>query len=454
MATSSEKFNEENWDKLKSSFEAVANKINNYRTRELPSDPIEREQRINQYKTELITTYNEFIAYTGYFFDKFSQRTKEVATARSFSCKQKLLKQLATLGLTTDIPDNFDEINILSVHNLGEDIHDDSIPQIFVTTDQLRDLNGETSNQQRHSNENNANTTNEMDDFEFMTKAGQIIKKPFTGDVGALDAFIDAVELVESVTPADKVHVLLRVIKTKLEEKAKQLTKHATTIDEIKNILKSKIQPMTPDVVISKLLALRIDRTSLQTFQENVEKYSEHLRISYIAQGIPHDVAKKMTIEKTVEACQYSCKTQHVKTVLESTHFDEPNEVVAKFLVVANKEKRMSNEAQVLRFNSNNGQRGRNNNGQRHNNYRGNNYNSNNFRQNNNYRQNNNNNNNNGNNDQNYRNDRRNDNQRGRGNWRGRGGNRNNDRYVRAAHQENHVAPPSGAQNVQLNQAE
>lgn len=162
-----------------------------------------------------------------------------------------------------------------------------------------------------------------------------------------------------------------------------------------------------------------------------------------------------MTIDKTIDLCRSNTSSAIVKSVLASTKFENAKDVVAKFIIESRTE---TVEKQVLSFNSNRGNnqnrgnsynnnRGRGQNFQ--NNFRGNGYN------------------NNGYNNRNYNNNR---NFNNRGNFRGRNnyrnnnynnnGNRfnsnqnNNPRNGNIYYAENQQAPPPGAQNVNMRQAD
>lgn len=66
-----------------------------------------------------------------------------------------------------------------------------------------------------------------------------------------------------------------------------------------------------------------------------------------------------MTVDKTVEMCRLSAKTQLIKSVLASTHFSEPKEVLAKFITESNQE---NTETRILSYGQqNNSRRGNKN---------------------------------------------------------------------------------------------
>lgn len=161
-------------------------------------------------------------------------------------------------------------------------------------------------------------------------------------------------------------------------------------------------------------------------------------------ESIPQAKANEMAIEKTVELCRSNARSDLVKGILASTRFDDPKEVIAKYIVESRTE---TTEKQVLHFRK---QNVRQNRGNGYRNQRSGNFNN----QNNNGYQNN-----------GYQNNGRGNyrgNQRGRGRGRGnyyqnnqnRGYQNNGNRIYFA---ENQMAPPPGAnpQNVvQLNQAD
>lgn len=168
-----------------------------------------------------------------------------------------------------------------------------------------------------------------------------------------------------------------------------------------------------------------------------------------------NDLAEKTTIEKTVDMCRLSTKSNLVKSVLASTQFNDPKEVLAKLITESNME---NNEAQIMYYRS-----GHNNryNTHRNNSFRGN-WRGRPFRQNyssNNYGSNNNNNNHNDNNRNRGRNFNSNFRGRGRSNNYRNQNNRNhdhreNERYIRVIEEENDHAPsPQRGQNTVQMQA-
>lgn len=208
---------------------------------------------------------------------------------------------------------------------------------------------------------NRRDNTN-MGDFGYLSNVAQIIKKTYSGEPTGLAAFIEAINLAKRLSQPAQIPTLIDFIKTKCENAAREaideLPEPPTTVDQITQALRAKIKVENSKVVLGRLLALKSDKTSVQNFQEKGEELAEKLRLAYISDGIPAPVAKTMVIDKTIEMCRSSAKTQLVKSVLASTRFDEPKEVLAKYVVEIANENKEVKEAQVLRFSGNRG-RGR-----------------------------------------------------------------------------------------------
>lgn len=72
---------------------------------------------------------------------------------------------------------------------------------------------------------------------------------------------------------------------------------------------------------------------------------------------MPESNANKYAVAKTVEMCKLSAKNNvYVKTVMASTAFSEPRDVLARFVVeMTSENKEQKEEAQVLNFSANRG---------------------------------------------------------------------------------------------------
>ncbi|XP_055325945.1 probable basic-leucine zipper transcription factor Q [Sitodiplosis mosellana] len=232
------------------------------------------------------------------------------------------------------------------------------------------------------------------------------------------------------------------------------LETNSNDTDEIINALKAGIKPENSKVVAGHLMALRADRANLTDFAKRAEELAESFQRSLVMGGTSRAKAIELSVDKAIDLCKANTSSTLVKSVLLSSKFDDAKEVIAKFTIET---RNAVAENQILQFRSNRGRNNRGNansernwrndsngfraNGNRNNgwnNNRSNNGNNNNFL--------NNNNGSNGNSNAN----------RGRGNFRSnyRGNGRNGQSSVNFFNSENGSAPPSGAQQVQIHQAE
>ncbi|XP_055307170.1 putative uncharacterized protein DDB_G0286901, partial [Sitodiplosis mosellana] len=200
--------------------------------------------------------------------------------------------------------------------------------------------------------------------FKYLGQVSKIITTTYKGDPNGRDAFITSIELANTITKSDFKQHLIQFIKTKLEGRALEtLPENVGTVEEIIQAIKGKIKPESSKVVLGRFLALRNERNAMSKFQEQAENLADELRRAYISEGMTHNLAEKTTIEKTVEMCRLSARTNLVKSILASSEFKEPKEVVAKLITETNTE---NNEVQILYYTRNN------NNGRgRYNNFRG-----------------------------------------------------------------------------------
>lgn len=366
-------FTTEKLDKLIAEFNEIAKKI-------LRRNASKAEIKIKIREFLIVQSYNRIISLANIGYSYVNVNLNELARKVN-QVRQKLEQCLTKLE------------SKIKVDEIGELINIDkpkvSDKDLVITDDKLSDDEHSTViDNNSTETDTNVNMAEEM--FKYLGCVSKIIKDSYDGEPSNLKSFLTAIELAELGTvEANKPH-LVTFLKTRLTGKALEaIPDDANTVQKIKDALKAKIKPENSKVVLGRLLALRADRTSMQKFQEQADTLADALRKAYIGDGMPAELAKKMTVDKTVEMCRFSAKTPLVKAVLAATHFDEPKDVLAKFITEATTE---TNETQVLAFRAN-GFRGRGNNRGRfnfnrngQNNYNQNNYHNNNGGYNNNFR--------------------------------------------------------------------
>lgn len=456
-----------------------------------------------EYLTDLANTFNAIITYVADFYDSFDTHTKNSFREEWIYFRDKTLLVYGKLNVSIATPREFftplslDEIlhsyeenNKLRAESIppsslvlptqiisesataststltnstvgsvsqnpkGESFQKKSVPKATQTNKFQKTRGEQPPDSDLFLNfENLFNSNMALTPVEFIRIAAQTINRNYDGNPLGLDAFVNSVDLLKEVSNADVNAIFLRFVKSKLEGKAlESIPAEPASVDEIITALRRQIQPDNSKVVAGRLLALRPDRSKLVEFTEQAEKLADALQRSLIIEGISQAKAREMSIEKTVEVCRGAARSDLVKSVLASTKFESPKEVIAKYIVESSTEER---EKQILAFRTyqkqnkrgnrgnNSSTRGRSN-GNNDNNYRNRNGRSSN--RNNNYNNNNNRNyNNRGNNYNNGGNNGQSNggqyNNRGRNNYNNNGGNRNNNDNRNVRYSENCDAP-------------
>lgn len=182
-----------------------------------------------------------------------------------------------------------------------------------------------------------------------------MINYKYNGDPLALDSFLDAIELLVDLCEEPNVPTMVKFIMTRLDGKAREsiLETPATAADIVEQ-LKDGIKPESSKVIEGRILALRVDRTSLTKFAEQAEDLADQFRRSLVLEGFGREKAKEIAIEKTVEMCRKSAKNPIVKSVLASATFKEPKEVIAKMIVEINNVKQETPNSNYFHKSGNN----------------------------------------------------------------------------------------------------
>lgn len=239
------------------------------------------------------------------------------------------------------------------------------------------------------------------------------ITTTYNGDSKALNRFIASIRLADRLIN-DK-QLLIDYIITKLEDRAADaIPADPNTVEEIIESLKEHIKPKPSAEIESSILALRMDGLSLGKFTKRAEFLANELRRSLVNEGHTDAKARESAVMKTKEMCRKQTGNSYVKSVIQSTPFTTPSEVVSALVIELENAKQDRKDAEMSKnqrkFNNNRGNsRGRGRGG--YNNYNGNHSNR--------HHENNHNN--------GHNNNRNNNNNNNRGGYRGRGrGNYNN----------------------------
>ena len=172
---------------------------------------------------------------------------------------------------------------------------------------------------------------------EFMAFAAQTLNFRFSGKPDELETFVAGVELLEELAEDDNRDILRKFVLTRLEGEARDaVPENPASVTVIINALRNTIKREPSKVIEGKLLALKSDGTNLTKFTEKAEELVEKYKRSLISEGFTKVKAEELTIEKTIEMCRKSARSDTVRAVLAAKTFDSPKEVIAKMIIEIN----------------------------------------------------------------------------------------------------------------------
>lgn len=332
------KFDNEEYKVKREAYLATYKKIEPYFSRRtLTTD----EELLKSYKAELIERHNDYIDYLAETFDGVDDHGQKVFDERAEKIVEKTKKCLIVLKLRYDWPVNIyeqvDESKITTATQVEDESDSDTVesePEVNMSHLSLQ---------------------------EFIKTAGTIINYKFNGEPLELEGFLADVEMILQLATNDSLKEFsVAYIKGKLRGKALEcLPDEVNTVDEIKKALKEKIRPFSSKVVESKIRALRLVKGNFIKFAKEAEDLAEQFRRSLVVEGNSKAKSEEMAIEMTRELCRNTARSPIVKSVIESSDFKSPADVVAKLVTQSDKAKREQKEAE----NYKNSQANRNNNG-------------------------------------------------------------------------------------------
>lgn len=225
---------------------------------------------------------------------------------------------------------------------------------------------------------------------EFLKLAGSLLNYKFEGDPLKLPSFLADVDMVEDIAEEVNMATCIKFVKRCISGRALEfIPENANTIREIKQALTDNIKPESSEVVEGKLLSLRVKKGDFTEFSGEAEKLAEAFRRSLVVSGITKAKAQEMTIKKTIELCRKTARFETVKSVISSTRYEQPADVLATLITqndIARKEKIEADAIKAKQQNKNTASQNRNGKSNGRGNGRGNfsqngNRNGNNFRQ-------------------------------------------------------------------------
>ncbi|XP_055522855.1 uncharacterized protein DDB_G0289917-like [Wyeomyia smithii] len=153
----------------------------------------------------------------------------------------------------------------------------------------------------------------------------------YDGNSGGVKSFVDAVNLVKTIVPAENKAAAIQVILTKLSGKARNL--FATIPDDYDGITQALIsncsEKSTSDSAKSNLNNLKLKSPSdLQNFTKQVDSLAEKLTETYITEKIPSEVAKKMSQKAAIQTLVANASNSETKIMLKVGKFTNLQEAI------------------------------------------------------------------------------------------------------------------------------
>lgn len=310
----------------------------------LKKDLSTNKETLAAYKRELISVYNENIHYIQKNFDRVKAR--ETYLEYIPYIRGKFSKCLTNLQLTytfkEDIFEIVDENQIEAVQKQTEftyqsEDEDFRLNDLFI------------------GSESDPNTNSTIDKMaeekqKFIATYSKLIPE-FDGEIEKLPGFIDACELMEEAV-GTHMETAVKIIKTKLGITTRSRITNEKTIEEVIKTLEKTPRGESSKVINSRLMSLKQGNRTANDFIQEIEKVTNQLRVSYLIEGMPSDLAESQSVEGAVRSLITNVSNARVKTVLQAADLKTINDVSTKFLSVSTGQ--AGNNAQIFynkRFN-------------------------------------------------------------------------------------------------------
>lgn len=355
------------FNKLKEYFQLVTKRI-------LKTDLTKNRDKHREYIRNLIASYNNIVSLVEPKYASFDEKSRQNFHKEWKYICDKVEKAYIRLGILSTIPTGLPTHicvdDILSIYNSNcfqDQAYEELLHPFRHFSIEINDFERTRKYKQYMMSEEEKKKAAAKK--EFVRTASQQINYTYSGDPLKLDSFVNSINLLKELTEAEHEKTLVTFIISRLEGKALQcVPAGCNNIDVLIEALKKRLKPIHSKVIIGRLMALRPDRSKLTDFADEAEKLAESLERSLIFEGIPQEKSHEMTVQKSLELCLSCAKSDFLRSVLTTTDYDTPGEVLSNYVIQS---KADNDHRQVLAYKSNRNQNPRHNNnrGHRYNNY-------------------------------------------------------------------------------------
>lgn len=315
------------------------------------------------YREQIIPAYNEFIEYIAERYERVDAANQNIYDQWLLKARDRFIACLDALKCTYNLP---------TINEYVDDTHVGPVPDPKIEkpstsaetntntntdTDGGLDINSNNNNSDNSNDNNNTSNNNNnfdmganaMTQLELFNVVNRQFKQNYSGDPLGLTPFLDSVDLLSDFATTDALRTnLLRYVTAKLEGRARELiTNEVDSIDEFKRILRENISPESSEVIRGRIGALRYAYNRQEEFVAKAEELAEGLRRALHLEGMSAKMAHDTSVQETVRLCRRSTNSDLVKSILMSSQFKNPKEVIAKLVTESDA---YVKEQQILRF--------------------------------------------------------------------------------------------------------
>lgn len=334
------------------------NKLNND-FREISSDFLNNDAPTIDALEGVLDSYNSIISYADIDWERKRNSTREFISSTINVNRITIQRCFEKLNLPVVLPGKL----LSTIHYLPPEPGQNPDNSNQNTNNSRDNSNNNQNNSNDNSNQNsqgNQNITMPQSIDSYVKIAGNILNYKYGGDPLKLNSFITDVELVESLATTEETKTFcLKFIKSKLEGRAEEaVPENCESVKDLTTALKAKIKPDNSAIIEGKMTALQLRKGDFSKFAAEAENLAEALRRTLIVEGLTRAKAEEMTIKKTVEICRKTTKSEVVKSVLASSQYVTPAEVIATFITqsdIARREYKEAQNTQKKTSNSGNG---------------------------------------------------------------------------------------------------
>lgn len=174
------------------------------------------------------------------------------------------------------------------------------------------------------------------DTMTFDLKSATALVQNFSGNYEDAEAFIEALELLNEMTPAEHKDVMVKFIKTRITGKAKQaLPSNVTTVEQIIAKIKEKFSAKPSKVLLAKLKTCKQGNRKLEDFTNQLEELTRQLSKAFVAEKLATSAtADKLAENFAIDSLIDNIANPDTQIVLKSSELQTLSELTTKALTV------------------------------------------------------------------------------------------------------------------------